>query len=339
MCSRRTLGLKFFLLNLAIPNNKSGGSFLILEEPKLINVQLMKEEFFLPHSADQLWKQILDSTQGDNESIGIYVATMTALFERMPTHVSDLFRLQVLRKNIIPFYQEMLALLEVKTPFELIGLCQKLESTRFSVQSFKPPQMNALPSEPDLAFTGQNKQNGNSCVAIREMEARPIERLCCRRNREGHLAYGCTAPTGIKCYRCCEPNYIVKNCPKCAYSYRSKMSGKRNAATELDRVLPANVPSVNQKFCSQFSKQKIMFDYIFSLAGEGVCPYVKVEILGHEFEELLDSGANKTFLNHSGWKILQRLGIKLDKSRMVECRVANGDNCERVGVVTVQNSI
>lgn len=189
-------------------------------------VRLMREEFLPPHSSDQLWKQILERTQGANESIGIYVATMTALFERMPITVSDSLRLQVLRKNIIPFYQERLALIEVKTPFELIELCRKLESTRISVECFKPPQSDALGLEPDLAYVDSTKPTGNSTRGvIREIEVRNTEQLCWRCKKEGHLARGCTASVGLQCYSCGLPGYTIRNCPKCSSNSKYRVSG------------------------------------------------------------------------------------------------------------------
>lgn len=78
-----------------------------------------------------------------------------------------------------------------------------------------------------------------------------------------------------------------------------------------------------------------VLDYILAHVGEGECPYVKVNILGQDFFGLLDSGANKTFVGESGWKILQSLGVKLDLDKRVACTVATNDSCECIGVITV----
>ncbi|KAK4875532.1 hypothetical protein RN001_011954 [Aquatica leii] len=101
-------------------------------------VSLMKQEFTPSHSADILWKQILNRTQGANESIGIYVATMTCLFDRMPISVSNELRLKVLR--------------DINTTTELINYCRKLEETKLKVKEFKPPQEGQLTLEPDLDY-------------------------------------------------------------------------------------------------------------------------------------------------------------------------------------------
>lgn len=117
-------------------------------------VRLMKEEFVPDTEAS--WKQILSRTQGICETIGLYVATMSSLFDRMPTLVPDVLRMQVLMRNILPFLQERLTLVEVKTPFELIEPCREIEQTRANIESYKPPRVGDLSLEPDLSF-------GNPC--------------------------------------------------------------------------------------------------------------------------------------------------------------------------------
>lgn len=118
-------------------------------------IKLMKDEF-VPHNfSDKLWNQILNRTQGSDEPIGIYVAAMSQLFDRMQVSVPDSLRLKVLRNNILPFYQERLVLQEVSTPFELINLCRRLEETRIRVGEFKPPQRGIVYLEPDLDYCGK----------------------------------------------------------------------------------------------------------------------------------------------------------------------------------------
>lgn len=98
----------------------------------------MKEEFLPPMSVDTLWKHIMDRTQGTSRSIGLYIAVMTALFDSMPTTTSEPLRLQVLRRNIISFYQERLALVEIRTS---------------SVESYNPPRASDLTLEHGLRYS------------------------------------------------------------------------------------------------------------------------------------------------------------------------------------------
>lgn len=115
-------------------------------------IKLMRDEFVPANFGDTLWNQILNRTQGSDEPIGIYVAAMTQLFDRMPSIVTDNLRLKVLRNNMLPFYQERLSLHEIGNPFELIEFCRKLEETRSRVEEFKPPKKGNVSLEPDLDY-------------------------------------------------------------------------------------------------------------------------------------------------------------------------------------------
>ncbi|KAK4873229.1 hypothetical protein RN001_015258 [Aquatica leii] len=180
---------------------------------------LMKQEFTPSHSADILWKQILNRTQGANESIGIYVATMTCLFDRMPISVSNELRLKVLRGNILPFYQERLVLLDINTTTELINYCRKLEETKLKVKEFKPPQEGQLTLEPDLDYnfiSAKPKLNPLLRETQLQQEKTPTTlKLCYRCHRPGHLAKTCRVRTYIKCFNCNKPNFTKLTCPDC----------------------------------------------------------------------------------------------------------------------------
>ena len=168
-------------------------------------IKLMRDEFLPANFGDKLWKQILNRTQGSDEPIGIYVAAMTQLFDRMPAMVSDSLRLKVLRANTLPFYQERLSLYEVNTPFELIELCRKLEETRLRVEEFKPPRKGNVSLEPDLDyeplkrdFSKPSVSNVTSEVHFSESDSlsqnpntiskRHINKNYC--NRNNHQRYG-----------------------------------------------------------------------------------------------------------------------------------------------------
>lgn len=78
-----------------------------------------------------------------------------------------------------------------------------------------------------------------------------------------------------------------------------------------------------------------VLDYILAQVNDGECPYVKVTIFGREFFGLLDSGANKVFVNDCGWLILESLGMRLDHTRQVSCMVADGNESLCLGVASV----
>lgn len=172
-------------------------------------VRLLKEEY-VPRP-DVLWKQIMARTQGENESVGLYVAVMTGLFNRMPTVVSNTLKMQVLLKNILPFYQERLTLVEVKTPLELIELGRKIEKTRENINSFKPPHSNLLTLEPDLSYSC--KPSGSKPI-VRNVTTR--EPRCWRCNMIGHIARNCSqSKVTFRCFGCGNVGFTRTTCPRC----------------------------------------------------------------------------------------------------------------------------
>lgn len=110
-------------------------------------------------------------------------------------------------------------------------------------------------------------------------------------------------------------------------SYCKKLSqlfqaGKLDAAGLTGRRSLADTSSTNV--------QPIL-DYILHHAIGDERPYLRVKIFGKELLGLLDSGASRTIMGSSGWKLIQNLGIFIDSSTKSTCRVANGGTCESVG--------
>lgn len=195
-------------------------------------INLMREQFIPPHISDQLWKQILNRTQGPDEPMGLYVAAMTKLFDRMPTPVSDTLRLKVLRANILPFYQERLTLQNINTPFDLIELCRKLEETKINIEQYAPPKSGNLSLEPDLDYhsvrkdskpfireisistnnTFHNRDNRSS--ASRNTNTNISVPVCFKCNQPNHYARHCTSKV-IRCFTCRKEGFTKKTCPDC----------------------------------------------------------------------------------------------------------------------------
>lgn len=189
-------------------------------------IALMKEQFVPAHVADQLWKQILSRTQGPEESIGLYVAAMSKLFDRMPTVIDDQLRLKVLKSNILPFYQERLTLQSINSPFDLIELCRKLEETKINIENYMPPKSGNLTLEPDLDYHSSRKSKP---LVVREMCVSPAgsssnttnnhkdrtPRFCFKCDQPNHLAKHCTSGI-VRCYSCKKIGFTKKSCPDCS---------------------------------------------------------------------------------------------------------------------------
>lgn len=180
-------------------------------------IMLMRDQFAPP--ADKLWRQIEKRTQGD-EPIGIYIATMSSLFDRLTYTVPDFKRMEVLRKNIAPFYQERLyaGIDHIKTPFELVEFCRKIERTKECIDEFVPPTPGNLSCEPDLDYhpSVKSKHSHSSKPVVREVVAqvgRP--KTCFRCGKPNHIARDCRTKFAIRCYGCNKPNVTKNTCPSC----------------------------------------------------------------------------------------------------------------------------
>jgi hypothetical protein len=79
-------------------------------------------------------------------------------------------------------------------------------------------------------------------------------------------------------------------------------------------------------------RSKFLLDYILQHAKGDERPYLEVSIFGHPFRGLLDSGASHTLLGGGGWSILERSGVRLNKTK-TQCTVANGAKCDCLGFV------
>ncbi|KAJ8909328.1 hypothetical protein NQ315_003464 [Exocentrus adspersus] len=105
---------------------------------------------------------------------------------------------------------------------------------------------------------------------------------------------------------------------KVAQCVRETLSG--------DPRKPAGFPAPAQSAIIQSSSiphHKILLDYIISHKEGDQRPYLEISILGYTILGLLDSGATSTVAGQPGYEILRDLGLHLDKSKQVNCSVAN----------------
>lgn len=113
---------------------------------------ILRDEFLPRDFNDRIWEQIKSRTQGDRESIAIYVAYMNNLFSRLTITVDESIKLKIIRKNILPFYQNQLLLVDINSLEDLIDICRKIEDNRKFALDFVPPSLNKNSVETDLAY-------------------------------------------------------------------------------------------------------------------------------------------------------------------------------------------
>lgn len=170
---------------------------------------------FQPHDYDEkLYDEIKERTQGSDEPIGIYLSAMSNLFNRLSIKIPEATKLKILLKNISPFFQLNLGLVEINSIDELKTMCMKLEARKSCIDNFKsPPRRKNDLLEPDLAYISNipelstpQTQPSNEIAAVK----------CWNCDKLGHRSANCEMPKRKHCYRCGAPNVTVRTCIKCS---------------------------------------------------------------------------------------------------------------------------
>jgi len=82
-----------------------------------------------------------------------------------------------------------------------------------------------------------------------------------------------------------------------------------------------------------------ILSYVLDNAQNDERPYLRVNILDKEVLGLLDSGASRTVIGGSGWKLIKKLGFRLDKSQAPSCTIANGQRCQSIGTCEIPMTV
>lgn len=189
-------------------------------------VALLREEFLTVDYNEKLFDEIKKRTQGPDESMGIYLAVMAGYFKRLTCSISEETKLKILLRNIAPYYQNHLGLVDIKSISELLTLGRKLEARKAAIENYSVPSRKANCLEPDLAYVS---------VSVDPVDAvegpRPVSNdLCFRCNQPGHRAVGCLRPSvGKFCYRCKKEGFTVRTCPNCSASKTKKGNDSRRS--------------------------------------------------------------------------------------------------------------
>ena len=178
--------------------------------------QRLREEFQPIDYDDRLLDEIKRRTQGETESIAVYFATMHAMFSRLSCGLSESARVRILLRNVLPTYQQQLALQPEGTVEELRSLCRRLESRRELSKEFRPPVSRGKSLEPDLAYV--EPEVAAATVSSPALKIDSSDRKCFNCGNPGHRAIGCNAPRRLACYKCGQAGVTKRTCPKCAPS-------------------------------------------------------------------------------------------------------------------------
>lgn len=160
---------------------------------------------FLPKDWDY-WqlKDIENRYQREDESFGVFLAAMVLKFQGLPYEVAEEQKVAIIRRILLPAYQDRLALVDTNTLFQLNYACDRIEQSQYA--SIRRPQLPIAPVNPV-----QPKPQ-------REFRSEPINQKsganlrCFNCNTLGHHFNDCQLKRKKFCFRCGKPDTISFDC-------------------------------------------------------------------------------------------------------------------------------
>lgn len=175
----------------------------------------LRTDFQTPSYDENLYLEITQRTQGATETMGLYVSVMKNLFSRLSVKVSESAQLRVIMRNIHPFYQSQLGLIDVTSCEQLLKLSRQLEARRARIESFVPPPNHGKVMEPDLAYVGTSQVTNVSAVEPPK-QGSSSSMKCWNCGQKGHRYSQCKRPRKRHCFSCGKPNVTTLTCPTCS---------------------------------------------------------------------------------------------------------------------------
>lgn len=207
---------------------------------------LLRESFDIPDYDYRMASEIRDRTQGEHETITVYLAVMDGMFSRLGQPMSEEAKLEVLLHNIRPCYIDTIASNpNISTIEELLTVCKNYERIKaFSTNYREPPTRSSNMLAPEFCYTAQRRRdekpfnnyygNGNTArdnsrYRTSEISAAPVSAPYCARCRVNtHSMRDCTAERTIICFGCGEKGIRKPDCPKCRNKTKDQSSSSKN---------------------------------------------------------------------------------------------------------------
>ncbi|CAB3246834.1 unnamed protein product [Arctia plantaginis] len=186
----------------------------------------------------RLMNEIRLRTQGESESIIVYLAIMEGLFSRLSKVFSDEEKLEILLHNIRPCYANTLACSpQIKTISDLRTTCRNYENYQARVSQFRePPKITLDTLAPEFAYTrpttgpSSSKHYNTNEISTTPVDAvqqntRASKPVYCPRCRcHTHSLKYCKEPRVIICFKCGKKDFRYPDCPNCNGSIRESVS-------------------------------------------------------------------------------------------------------------------
>lgn len=178
---------------------------------------------FQPYDYENaLWEEIRHRTQGAQEKVIIFVSVMENLFRKLSVFPLESARIQIIKRNFLPYIQRQLTTHSINSIHDLIQIAKMIEETEVRTQRFCPPPVTTRQLvEPELAYRKPSNpifsvSSNDNTTPIFEI-ARSIGCFNC--GEAGHKFRKCGKPRKVFCFRCGKPNTVSTSC--CAKNART----------------------------------------------------------------------------------------------------------------------
>lgn len=177
---------------------------------------------FQPYDYENaLWDEIRRRTQGAHERVISYVSVMESLFRRLKTKPFETERVDIIKRNMLPYIQTQMALQPIEGLQDLIKIARTIEETDVRVQKFCPPPTSSRNlMEPELAYKSKHQTYANTApvnVGITPNIDKSNEKPLCWNCGDGsHKFKKCQKPKKIFCFKCGKSDVTCLKCPDCS---------------------------------------------------------------------------------------------------------------------------
>lgn len=200
-------------------------------------LEQLRESFDLPDYDYRMSAEIRNRTQGDEESITVYLAIMDGMFSRLSGPLTEEAKLEIILHNIHPRYTVSIAgNPNIETIKDLKSICKNYERIKAFSDNYREPTSNAASLlAPEFCYHSQKRRdtrpffNNNPSMQTKhynkpdsqnyklsEVSTSAVATPFCMRCRVNtHSMRDCTAERTIFCFGCGEKGVRKPECPKC----------------------------------------------------------------------------------------------------------------------------
>ncbi|KAL0849819.1 hypothetical protein ABMA28_011760 [Loxostege sticticalis] len=190
---------------------------------------LLLEDFSIVDYDFKLLGEIRLRTQGIEEPLHIYFSIMKCMFGRLKKPLPETEKLEILLRNIRPFYSQQLAFVEITSVDELLKKCKVIEVMRQRGLDFSEPDKQNFsvftsdflykPKKQAQSSFSSSKQTGNPESVWRNTKQNSVN-LVSAVSKEKQLGRKCGKPdhnfktcrNNRNCFICGKPGHFAKLC-------------------------------------------------------------------------------------------------------------------------------